>query len=82
MKTGPDVHDTAQNGFGGAKHENGTRRPWNRPKQVRERQTGKRDTTPTVPLKMSPGVQNMKTGLGALGTAQYESESVKHENST
>jgi hypothetical protein len=31
---------------------------------------------------MSPAAQNMKTGPDALGTAQIESESVKHENGT
>jgi hypothetical protein len=39
MKTGPDDLRTAENVFGSAKHENGTRRPLNRRKQVRERKT-------------------------------------------
>jgi hypothetical protein len=31
---------------------------------------------------MIPGAQNMKTGPDALGTAEYESGLVKHENGT
>jgi hypothetical protein len=42
----------------------------------------KRDPTTSVPPKMSPGAQNMKTGPDALGTAENESGSVKHENGT
>jgi hypothetical protein len=39
MKTGLDALGTAENGSGSAKHENGTRRCWNRQKRVRERKT-------------------------------------------
>jgi hypothetical protein len=35
---------------------------------------------PSVPQKTSPGVQNMKMGPDALGTAEIESGSAKHEN--
>jgi hypothetical protein len=31
---------------------------------------------------MSPGVQNMKTGPNALGTAENESGRTKHKNKT
>jgi hypothetical protein len=31
---------------------------------------------------MSHGAQNMKTGIGALGTVKNESGNVKHENGT
>jgi hypothetical protein len=64
------------------KDENKIRRPRYRPKWVRERKTCKRNPTPLVPSKMSSGAQNMKTGRGALGTAQNESGSTKHENGT
>jgi hypothetical protein len=37
---------------------------------------------PSVPPKMSWEEQNMKTGLYALGTAEKESGSAKHENWT
>jgi hypothetical protein len=33
-------------------------------------------------LKMSPDVQNMKTGPDALGTVKNESDRAKHENRT
>jgi hypothetical protein len=36
-------------------------------KLVQERKIGKRDPTPSVPLKMSPGAQNVKTGRDARG---------------
>jgi hypothetical protein len=39
IKTGPDAHGTAQNEFGRAKHDNGTRRPRYRRKRIRERKT-------------------------------------------
>jgi hypothetical protein len=39
MKMGPDALATAENEYGDAKHENGTRRPQNRWKRVRERKT-------------------------------------------
>jgi hypothetical protein len=37
---------------------------------------------PSVPTKMSPGAQNMKTGPGALDSAKNESGSAKHEDGT
>jgi hypothetical protein len=64
---------SAENESGSAKHENGTRRPRYRRKSVREHKKSKRDTTPSVPPKMSPGAQNMKTGPDALGTAENKS---------
>jgi hypothetical protein len=83
MKTGPGAIGTAQNESGSAKHENGTRRPRYRRKQVWVRKTWKRDPTPySVQPKMSQGVRNMKIGLGALGTARNGSGSTKHENET
>jgi hypothetical protein len=39
MKTAPDALETAENESGSAKHENGTRRPLYRRKQVRQRKT-------------------------------------------
>jgi hypothetical protein len=39
MKTGRDALDTAEKVSGSAKHENGTRRPPHRQKQVREQKT-------------------------------------------
>jgi hypothetical protein len=42
----------------------------------------KRDPTPSVPSKMSPRAQNMKTGPDALHTAENESGSAKYENGT
>jgi hypothetical protein len=82
MKTGAGALGTAQNESWSAKLEIGTRRPRYRPKRVRERKTCKRDPTPSVPPKTCPGEQNMKTGTGALGTAQNVFESAKHENVT
>jgi hypothetical protein len=73
MKTGPDALGTAENESGIAKHENGTRRPRNPRKRVQERKTWKQDPTPSVPPKMSPGAQIMKTGPDALGTAENDS---------
>jgi hypothetical protein len=35
-----------------------------------------------LPHKMSPGMQNMKTRLGALGTPKNVSGGAKHENWT
>jgi hypothetical protein len=45
-KTGHDALGTTETGYGRAKHENGTRSPWNRQKWVRARKTIKRDSTP------------------------------------
>jgi hypothetical protein len=42
----------------------------------------KRDTTPSVPLRMSSGAQNMKMVPNALGTAENEFRRAKHENGT
>jgi hypothetical protein len=77
-----DALGTAENESGHTKHENVTRRPRYGRKRVRERATLKRDPTPSVWLKMSPGMQNMKTVPDALGTAENESERAKHENRT
>jgi hypothetical protein len=82
MKTEPDAIGTAEKESGSAKHENGTRGPRYRRKRVRARKTRKRDTTPSVPPKMIPGAQNMKTEPDAIGTAENESGSAKHENGT
>jgi hypothetical protein len=60
METGPDALSTSEHESGRSKYENGTRRPRYRRKRVQELKTWKRDTTPSVPPKMSPGAQNMK----------------------
>jgi hypothetical protein len=39
----------------------------------------KQDPTPSVPPKTSTGAQNIKTGPEALGTAENETRSPKHE---
>jgi hypothetical protein len=44
--------------------------------------TRKPDRTPPVPLKVSPGAQNMKTVHDALGTAENDYGCAKHENWT
>jgi hypothetical protein len=51
-------------------------------KRVWARKTLKRDSTPSVPSKMSPGAQYMKTGLVTLVTAENGSTRAKHENWT
>jgi hypothetical protein len=82
MKTRPDAFGTAQNESGSEKHENWTRRPRYRRKQVRERKTCKRGSTSSVPPKMSLGAQIIKMGVSALGTTENEFGSAKHENET
>jgi hypothetical protein len=82
MKPGPDALITVGNESGRAKLKNGTRRPRYRRKRVRARNTCKREPTPSVMPNTSPGAQNMKTGPDALGTAENESGSAKHENDT
>jgi hypothetical protein len=42
----------------------------------------KTEPTPSVTSKMSPAAQNMKTGPDALGNAENNSGSEKHENGT
>jgi hypothetical protein len=79
---GPNNLRTAKNVSESAKHENGTRRPCDRRKYVRERKTLKRDWTPSVPLKMSPGAQNMKSRHDALCSAENVLGSAKYENGT
>jgi hypothetical protein len=82
MKTGSHAPGKAENEFGHAKHENGTRRLRYRRKRVRECKIRKWDPTSAVPPKMSLGAQNKKTGPDAPGTAKNESESAKQENTT
>jgi hypothetical protein len=79
-KTGADTHGTAETENGRAKHENDSRRPQYRRKRVPTLKTLKGESTPSVPPKPSPGAQNMKTGVDALGTAENESGSAKHKN--
>jgi hypothetical protein len=78
MKTGHDALGTADNSSVGAKRENETRCRRYRQKWVRERKTSKRDTRPSIPQKMSPEAQNMKTGSDAVCTAENGSGSAKH----
>jgi hypothetical protein len=66
----------------GTQKNNGTPHHLFRRKRVRERQTRKRDTTPSVLAKTSLGAQNIKTGPVALGTTENMSGSAKHENGT
>jgi hypothetical protein len=75
LKTVPDAVGTAENEFGRAKHENGSRRPRFRRKRVWELKKIKRDPTPSAPPKMSLGAQNMKTRPDDHGTADNESGS-------
>jgi hypothetical protein len=82
MKMGPDALDTVENESGDANHEIGTRPPLYHRKRVRELKTRKRDPTPSVPPKMSPGAQNKKMGHDALGPAENKPGSAKHVNGT
>jgi hypothetical protein len=82
MKSGTDALGTAENESGSTKHENAKGRPRYRRKRVREHKTRKWDPTLSVPSKMSPRAQNMKTGPHALGTAEIEYGRAKHENGT
>jgi hypothetical protein len=82
MKTGPDALGTVENEYGRAKHVNETRRTRYLRKRVRARKTCKRDPTHSVPPKTSAGAQNMKMGPDAIGTAEMDSGSAKHENGT
>jgi hypothetical protein len=80
MKSGPKSFGSAKNESGSAKDENETGRPRYSQKRARERKTWKQEPTPLVPLKTSPGMQNVKKGPDALGTAENMSGSEKHEN--
>jgi hypothetical protein len=77
-KMGPDAHGTAENEFGSKNMKTGpdalstARRNY-----VWERKTWKRDSTPSIPPKMSTGARNMKTGPDAPRTAENESGSAK-----
>jgi hypothetical protein len=82
MKTGPDGLGTAENESGQEKQENGTRRPRYRRKRVRERKTRKWDLMPSLPPKMNPSVQNIKTVPDGHGTAENDSRRAKNENGT
>jgi hypothetical protein len=81
-KSGTDALGTTENEARSEKQENGTRRPRYRRKWFSERKTRKRDPTPSEPLKMTAGMQNMKTEPDALVTAGNDSGSAKHENGT
>jgi hypothetical protein len=72
LKMGPDALGTAENKSKVAKQENRTQSPQYRRKRVWEGKTWKRDPTPSVPPKMSPGTQNMKAGPDTLRTAENE----------
>jgi hypothetical protein len=81
-KMGADAVGTDENESWRAKHENGTQLPRYRRKRFRARKIRKRDLNPSVPPKTSPGAQNMKTGVDALGIAENESEHSKQQNGT
>jgi hypothetical protein len=82
IKTESETLGTAENQSRRAKRENEIGRPQYRRKRVRERKTFKREPTASIPPKTIPGAQNMKTGIDALGTAENDSSSAKHENGT
>jgi hypothetical protein len=82
MKPRPDVHDNVENRSESAEPENWTRRARYSRKRVRESVTWKLDPMLEVTPKTGLGAQNMKTGPGALGTAEKRSGSAKHENWT
>jgi hypothetical protein len=82
MKTVPDALSTAENESESTNHENGTRRPRTAENEYGRPKPRKWDPTPSVPPETSPGAQIVKTGPDALGTAETESGSVKHEKGT
>jgi hypothetical protein len=82
IQMGPDALRTAENVLCSAKHEYGARRRRYRRKLVRERKTLKQEPTLFALPKTCLGTQNMKTGLDALGIAENESGSAKHEHRT
>jgi hypothetical protein len=79
-ETRTDALGTAENESGSPKYEIETRCPPYRRKCARERKILKLDPMPTIPPKMSPGVQNMKTGYDTIDTTENMSGSAKHEN--
>jgi hypothetical protein len=82
IKKEPDALGTVENETGHAKYEKVTRHPRYYRTWVRKRKTWKRDPTPSVPPKTSPGYQNMKTGPDALRIVENKSGRAKHENVT
>jgi hypothetical protein len=82
MKTGVDALGTAEKESGREKHENMTRCILYRRKRVRARKTGKWESNPSVPPTTNSGVQNMKMGTDALGTAENVFGSAKYEIET
>jgi hypothetical protein len=82
MKTGSDDFRTVENGTralntaenesGSENHENGSRRSRYREKRLRELKTSNQELTPSLPPKMSPEAQNIKTGPDALDIAENE----------
>jgi hypothetical protein len=80
LKTRPQAHGTAKNEFG---VQNLKIKPdaldivkkW-----VQERETWNLDPTPSIPSKMSPGAQNLKTRPNAPDNAENESGSTELEN--
>jgi hypothetical protein len=81
-KKRPDVLGNGPNEYGSVKYENWTSRSRYRTKRLRERKRCKWVPTPSVASKSNPGLQNMKTGPDALGSAQKEFKSAKYENGT
>jgi hypothetical protein len=69
MKTGLGALGTAENESWSAKHEN-------------DNGHAKRDPTHSLPPKMSPGAQNLKTGPDAHGTTENESGSANMKTSS
>jgi hypothetical protein len=65
MNLGRQNMKTGPDALGTAENESGSAK------------TGKRDSTPWLEPKISPGAQNMKTRRNALGYNEY-----KHENGT
>jgi hypothetical protein len=77
VKMGPHSLVNAENESWRAKHENEAIRPQYRQKRVRERKTLKRDLTPSLTPKTSPGAQYVKTRPDVNDTAENESGSAK-----
>jgi hypothetical protein len=80
-KTRPNALDTAENEFGRAKIEK-TGPPVTAENESVSPKRKNETRHPWLLSKTSPGAQNIKTGPDALGTAENEFGSAKHDNGT